>query len=194
MTDVYVLGVGMTPSGKFLQRSVKDLTQEAVEKAVADAGIGKADISAAFFANATQSPMEGQHMIAGQVALNAAGLSRIPIVNVENACASGSSAFHLAYAYVKAGLSDVALAVGAEKMHSDDRKKTFAVFNGAWDVHRVEEITGNLKKLGEGIVPPPDRIEAGGERSVFMDVYAALAKQHMKAFGSTERQLAAVSA
>jgi acetyl-CoA acetyltransferase len=190
---VYVIGVGMTPTGKFLERSVKELTREAVEGALADAGLGKADVSAAFFANATQSPLEGQHMIAGQVALGEMGLQRIPVINVENACASGSSAFHLAYAYIKAGLSDVALAVGAEKMYGTDRDKTFSVFNGAWDVHRAREIVEGLEKMGEG-VEPPDGKHAGGERSVFMDVYAALAKQHMRMFGTTARQMAAVSA
>ncbi|MSQ72384.1 MAG: thiolase family protein [Betaproteobacteria bacterium] len=194
MNEVFVIGVGMTPSGKFLDRSVKDLTREAVGKAIADAGIAQADVSAAFFANATQSPMEGQHMVAGQVALGELGFARIPVMNVENACASGATAFHLACAYIRAGMSDVALAVGAEKMYSNDREKTFSVFNGAWDVHKVEEITANLVKLGEGVEPPAGRGGTGGERSIFMDVYAALAKQHMKTFGSTERQLAAVSA
>ena len=194
MNDVFVIGVGMTPSGKFLDRSVKDLTREAVGKAIADAGIAQADVSAAFFANATQSPMEGQHMVAGQVALGELGFARIPVINVENACASGATAFHLACAYIRAGMSDVTLAVGAEKMYSNDRDKTFSVFNGAWDVHKVEEITANLVKLGEGVEAPAGRGDHGGERSIFMDVYAALAKQHMKTFGSTERQLAAVSA
>lgn len=193
MSAVYVLGVGMTPTGKFLDRSVKDLTREAVESALADAGIGKADVAAAFFANATQSPLEGQHMIAGQVALGGMGLERIPVINVENACASGSSAFHLAHAYVKAGIADVALAVGAEKMYGTDREKTFAVFNGAWDVHRAGEIVAGLERMGEGVEPPAGS-QQPGERSVFMDVYAALAKQHMRIYGSTPRQLAAVSA
>jgi acetyl-CoA acetyltransferase len=194
MSDVYLVGVGMTPFGKFLDRTVKDLTLEAVSGALADAGVGKTDIDSAFFANTSQSPMEGQYMVGGEIALRDMGFSEIPIANVENACASASTAFHLAYANIKAGLSDVALAVGAEKMTSRDKTKSMAIFDGAWDVHGVDELTRRLLQLGEGVNPPPGREGDANMRSVFMDVYAALAKFHMKTFGTTERQLAAVAA
>ena len=194
MSDVYLVGVGMTPFGKFLDRTVKDLTREAVTGALADAGAAKTDIEAAFFANASQSPMEGQYMVGGEIALRDMGFAEIPIANVENACASASTAFHLAYANIKAGLSDVALAVGAEKMTSRDKTKSMAIFDGAWDVHGVDDLTRRLLRLGEGMNPPPGREADANMRSVFMDVYAALAKFHMKTFGTTERQLAAVAA
>jgi acetyl-CoA acyltransferase len=192
--DVYLVGVGMTPFGKFLDRTVKDLTLEAVTGALSDSGAGKTDIEAAFFANTSQSPMEGQFMVGGEIALRAMGFAEIPISNVENACASASTAFHLAYTNIKAGLSDVALAVGAEKMTSRDKTKSMAIFDGAWDVHGVDELTRNLLKLGEGMKAPPGREADANMRSIFMDVYAALAKFHMKTFGTTERQLAAVAA
>lgn len=194
MGDVYLVGVGMTPFGKFLDRTVKDLTLEAVTGALTDAGVGKTDIEAAFFANTSQSPMEGQYMVAGEIALRDMGFSEIPISNVENACASASTALHLAYANIKAGLSDVALAVGAEKMTSRDKTRSMAIFDGAWDVHGVDELTRRLLELGEGMKAPPGREADANMRSVFMDVYAALAKFHMKTFGTTERQLAAVAA
>lgn len=193
MSQVFIAGVGMTPTGKFLERSLKDLTREAVETALRDAGLARGDLSAAFFSNATQSPLEGQHMIAGQVALGSIGIERIPVVNVENACASGSTAFHLAYAYIKAGMGDVVLAVGAEKMYGTDREKTFSVFDGAWDVHRASQIVKAMQGIGEGVEIPPSA-SSPAERSVFMDVYASLAKQHMRLFGTTQRQMAAVSA
>jgi acetyl-CoA acetyltransferase len=192
--DVYLVGVGMTPFGKFLDRTVKDLTLEAVTGALADAGATKTDIEAAFFANTSQSPMEGQYMVGGEIALRGMGFSEIPMSNVENACASASTAFHLAYTNIKAGLSDVALAVGAEKLTSSDKTKSMAIFDGAWDVHGVDELTRRLLQLGEGMNPPPGREGDANMRSVFMDVYAALAKFHMKTFGTTERQLAAVAA
>jgi acetyl-CoA acyltransferase len=194
MGDVYLVGVGMTPFGKFLDRTVKDLTLEAVTGALSDSGAGKTDIEAAFFANTSQSPMEGQFMVGGEIALRDMGFAEIPISNVENACASASTAFHLAYTNIKAGLSDVALAVGAEKMTSRDKTKSMAIFDGAWDVHGVDELTRNLLKLGEGMKAPPGREADANMRSIFMDVYAALAKFHMKTFGTTERQLAAVAA
>ena len=157
MSDIYVVGVGMTPFGKFLDRTVKDLSREAVNSALTDAGAAKEDISAAFFANTSQSPMEGQYMVGGEIALRNMGFSEIPISNVENACASASTAFHLAYAHLKAGLGDVALAVGAEKMTSRDKTKSMAIFDGAWDVHGVDEMTRRLLLLGEGLNPPPGR-------------------------------------
>jgi len=192
VSKVYIVGVGMTPFGKFLERSIKDFARQAVEAALADAGASKADVQAAFFANATQSPLEGQHMVGGQIALRDMGFERLPVFNIENACASSSSALNLAYAYVRGGLADVALAVGAEKMYGSDREKTFSVFNGAWDVHTVDATVSRLEEIGRD-VPEPAAAAQGGERSVFMDVYAALAKLHMKTFGSTQRDLAAVS-
>lgn len=192
MSKVYVLGVGMTPFGKFLDRSIKDLTREAVEAALKDAGAGKSDVDAAFFANATQSPLEGQHMVGGQIALRDMGFERLPVFNVENACASSSSALNLAYGYVRGGLAEVALAVGAEKMYGSDREKTFSIFNGAWDVHGVDQTVSRLDEIGKD-VPVPAGGQTG-ERSVFMDVYASLAKLHMKTFGSTQRDLAVIAA
>lgn len=194
MTDIYVVGVGMTRFGKFLDTSVKQLAHAAVNDALADAGASIPDIGAAFYANTVQGALEGQLMVGGQVVLRPMGFSGIPITNVENACASGSSAFHLAHTYLKAGVTDVALAVGVDKMFHQDKVKAASIFDGAWDVHDVPNITAALLALGEGVEPPPGRVEPGGPRSVFMDVYASLAKSHMRRFGTTERHLAAVAA
>lgn len=194
MTEIYVVGVGMTRFGRFLDRSVKDLTREAVDAACADASLDKGLIDAAFFANAAQPALDGQLMVGGQIALAASGLRGISIVNVENACASASTAFHLASAHLKAGMAEIAIAVGAEKMNQPDRAKSRAIFDGAWDVQDVDEATSRLMRLGEGLEPPPGRPAGSGERSVFMDIYAALAKFHMKTFGTTERQIAAACA
>lgn len=191
--DVYVVGVGMTQFGKFADRSVRDLTRTAVGAALEDAGIGKERIEAAYFANAAQGAMEGQFNVRGQMALRPMGFQGIPITNVENACASASTAFHLAAQQIRAGLADVVLAVGSEKLYSADKERTFAVFNGAWDVQNAEATMKGLLELGEGIEPPAGT-EEPKQKSLFMDVYAALSRFHMKKFGTTERQLAAVSA
>lgn len=132
-------------------------------------------------------------MIRGQVALRSMGIGGIPVVNVENACASGASAFSLAYTHLKAGAGDVALAVGAEKMYSTDRDRMFSVFDSAWDVHDAERIRDRLLELGAGIEVPAGTTSPK-PYSVFMDVYAAFARVHMKQFGTTQRQLAAVAA
>ena len=193
MEDIYVVGVGMTPFGRMLDSDMKSLSKTAVEAALADAGIDKPVVEAAFFGNASQGHMERQHMIRGEVALRSMGIGGIPVVNVENACASGSTAFNLAVTFLKAGEGDVALALGAEKMFSTDRKLMFASFDSAWDVSREGEIRERLLKLGEG-VDVPAGTTSDKPYSVFMDVYAAFSRQHMKRFGTTQRQLAAVAA
>src|SRR5664280_1377270 len=102
MMDVYIIGVGMTRFGKFLDRSVKQLVHSATRDALGDAGAGLSDIGAAFYANTAQGALEGQLMVGGQVALRTMGFEGIPITNVENACASASTALHLAYTHLKA--------------------------------------------------------------------------------------------
>jgi len=113
MTNVYVAGVGMTRFGRLATQDVKSLTRAAVEAALRDCGASPDVLQAAYFGNAAQGHMEGQHMIRGQLALRAMGISGIPVINVENACASASTAMHLACAALKAGQADVVLAVGA---------------------------------------------------------------------------------
>lgn len=117
MTRVYVAGVGMTPFGRFLDRSVKDLAVQAAIEAMRDAHCPPERIGAAFFSNAAQGAVDGQHSIRGEFALLDLPFGNIPIINIENA----------------------------------------------------------------------------GGHSVFMDVYQAFVKFHMKTCGTTPRQIAAVS-
>ncbi|MBT4905883.1 MAG: thiolase family protein [Rhodospirillaceae bacterium] len=193
MSDIYIVGVGMTPFGRYLDRPIKEMTRAVVTDALADAGADVADIEAAWFSNAAQAILEGQGSIPGEIALRNMGIQEIPVTNVENACASASTALDMAATWLEAGRGGVALAVGAEKMFHEDRAKMFSVFDGGWDVHDVEAATDRLLALGQGVADP-DGEEDTGQRSVFMDVYAALAKFHMKSFGTTQAQLAAVAA
>lgn len=193
MNDIYVVGVGMTPFGRLLERSVYDLVGEAVGLALKDAGCETADIGSAFYATLTNGQFQGQTAIPGPIAMRRLGIEGIPVFSVENACAAGSSAFNLATLALRAGSCDIALAVGAEKMNIPDKAKMFAAFDGGWDVSTAEQNKATLLAMGEGIVPPPDTMS---ERpySVFMDVYAALCRYHMKTYGTTQRQIAAVAA
>lgn len=193
MSDIYVAGVSMTHFGKHLEKSLKDLTGEALAGVVQDAGCGKEAIEAAFFGNCVQGHMEGQDMIRGEVALRSLGIEGIPVINVENACATASTAFHLAVNYVKAGAVDVALAIGAEKMYDEDKAKMFSAFDGAWDVHDVENILEQWRAMGDG-VEVPEGTTSPRPYSVFMDVYAGFSRMHMREFGTTQRQFAAVAA
>ena len=196
MTDrnVFIVGAGMTPLGKHLDKSVKQLTAEAVSAALLDAGADKSLIEAAWFCNTRQGALEGQHGVRGQVALRAFGFENIAIFNTDNACASSSSGVMQAYAAVRAGIHDVALVVGTEKMnYPHKRVEMFEAFKGSWDRELADQHMRALIALGNGVeIPPEGRVE--GERSVFMDIYAALARFHMSQFGTTQAQIAAVAA
>src|SRR5713226_7920820 len=106
MQKVRVVGVGMTRFGKYLGRDLRDLAEEAVRNAVEDAGIDLKEIGAAYVGNSVAGLITGQETIRGQVMLRHTGLMGIPIVNVENACASASTAFHLGWIAVASGLYD----------------------------------------------------------------------------------------
>ena len=193
MSNYYVAGVGMTPFGRHLKRSIADLAEEAIQQALIDAECDLADLQTVFYSGATNGYMQGQSFIPGQVALSKMGLQGIPLFNVENGCASGSCAFHLALQSLKSGACDIALAIGAEKMNDPDRKKMFSLFDGAWDVSSVEENTRCIQRLGEGL-DIPEGWESAKPYSVFMSIYAAFARNHMKRYGTTARQIAAISA
>lgn len=188
----YVAGVGMTRFGRHPAETVRTLAQAAAQAAMADAGCMPSDVDAIFFANAGQGAMEGQHSIRGELALKDIPFRPVPVVNTENACASAATAFYLAVAHVKAGLADIALAVGAEKMTGPDKARTAAIFDGSWDVHDVERSIATLVALGHGIETPPAFLDTG-PHSVFMDVYQGFTKFHMREFGTTVRQLAIVA-
>lgn len=190
--EILVVGAGMTRFGRLLDRSLKSLVAEAVLQALKDANCQAIDIEAAFFSNTTQSIIEGQHLIRGQIALREIGIKSVPIVNVENACASGSTAFYQAVNHLRAGAADIALVVGAEKMYHEDRLKSSAIFDGGWDVHETEAVAERLTSIGAGLPTPEGR--GPGVASPFMELYASLAKGHMSKFGTTERQLATVAA
>ncbi len=192
MPEIFIVGVGMTRFGRLSEHDVKSLTRWAVNDAIKDAGAELRDIEVAYFANAAQGHMEGQHMIRGQLALRAMGISGIPVINVENACASASTALNLAVSALKAGQADVALAVGAEKMVSANKALMFGTFDSAWDVATVEKSKDVLIRLGELVEVPPGGMSEK-PYSVFMDVYAAFARDHMHRYGTTRRQIAVVS-
>jgi acetyl-CoA acetyltransferase len=173
LRDVYVAGVGMTLFAKQPQRTFKDLSAEAVGNALRDAGVETREVQAAYFGNAVAGTITGQEMVAGQVVLRPLGLQGIPVFNVENASASASSAFHLAWQAVSAGFCDVALAVGAEKMTHPDKARSFAAIGGSVDVDTI----------------PPD---LPPDRSFLMDLYAQAALEYMEESGATVEDFAAV--
>jgi acetyl-CoA acetyltransferase len=192
--NAIIAGVGMTPFGKHLDRGLKSLGGEAVEAAIADAGIEKSQLEAAWVGNAAAGLVTGQECIRGQVVLRSVCIGQIPVINVENACASASTALNQACAMVTGGLYDIVLAVGVEKLYHEDRRKRFAAFSGAVDVEALQSILEGLQKGAESSGSKSAASGAGEKRSMFMDIYAAAARAHMKRWGTTVEQLAGVSA
>jgi acetyl-CoA acyltransferase len=193
--EVWITGVGMTPLGKHLNKSVKQLSATAIDAAINDAGIASGCIQAAWFCNTRQGALEGQHGVRGQAALRAYGFEGIPIFNTDNACASSSSGLMLAFAAVQAGIYDVVMVVGAEKMnYPEKRREMFDAFKGSWDRELADQHMAALLAMGQGLNLPPEAMLDTGERSVFMDIYAAQARFHMHRYGTTQRQIAEVAA
>src|SRR5438128_1008630 len=164
MQKVRVAGAGMSRFGKFLDRGLRDLAEEAVRNTLEDTGIDTGEINAAYVSNSVAGLITGQETIRGQVVLRKTGLMGIPIVNVENACASASTAFHLGWMSVASGMYDCVLALGVEKLSDPDKAKSLRAFNSAVDVSELAEIEKRLGRTGGG----------GGDRSLFMDLYTEI--------------------
>src|SRR6266511_3011428 len=109
MGDVQVIGAAMTRFGKFMDRSVRSLAEEAVRDALDDASVPPGEVDIAFFSNAVAGVLTGQEMIRGQVALRHTGLLGILFINVQHACASASTALYLAWMERGAGPAEAAL-------------------------------------------------------------------------------------
>ena len=190
----YVAGVGMTRFGKHLDVKLKHLAGEAIREALADAGIASSEIQAAYMGNAAAGVLQGQEMIRGQAVLRELGIGRIPVINVENACATSSTAFHQACAMVTFGAYDVVLVCGYEKLFNVDKMKSFVAFDGAVDTENPDGLNGALKLLAAEAGEVVDVQLDDKSRSVFMDIYAYMTKAHMKKYGTTREQIAAVTA
>lgn len=206
MGDVLVVGAGMTRFGKFFDRSVRSLAEEAVSEALADAGVSPEAVQFTAFANAVGGILQGQEMIRGQSALHRTGLLGSPIVNVENACASASSAFHVAWQAVASGSAELALAVGAEKLTHPDKIRSFAAIGTAADLEDAPAARELLSALLLGWHPPapqpgsgrsadPPAGSGGGnlQSSPFMEVYARATEIYLARSGATPDDLAAIS-
>lgn len=199
--SVYIIGTGMIKFGKYLEKGVKQLAGEALELVLKDCGLERKDIQAAWFSNSNWGYYSFQHSIRGQVALSANGLEGIPITNVENACASGSTALHAGWTAIKAGLYDCVLAIGAEKLYDTDRAKVMMGFLSGADVEVAtkmladfqEQETRRKEREAREKGNEPAQGKSGGH-SAFMDLYAMGARRHMEQYGTTQRQLAVIAA
>jgi acetyl-CoA acetyltransferase len=164
---VVVAGGAIGRFGRFVDRSLMDLAVPVVRDALASVGISAGDVQAAFVGNAFGGAIVNQESILAQVLLAPAGITRVPMHTIKNACSSGSDAVHLAYSAIAYGQYDCVLALGAEKLTHADKTRAFAALASATDHPGV----------GEG-------------RSVFMDVNASRALSYMEKYGAQVRHFA----
>jgi acetyl-CoA acetyltransferase len=181
MQKVMIGGTGMTRFGRFIDRSLRSLSEEAVALAMLDASMEADSIQAVFYGNAAGGLLTGQECIRGQASLRGSGLLGRPIYNIENACASSSSAFHLAWLAVASGLYETVIAVGAEKMTNRDRTLPIKALEAAADKDELEELKA---KIGTSD-------DATG--SIFMDLYKEIGRDYMARSGATATDFAKVA-
>ena len=163
MRDVYVAGVAMIRFGRYPDRDVPDLGGEAALLALKDAGLGIRDVE--FLA--CGSLLQANAMV-GQRVLQEIGQTGIPVVNVANACATGSTAFRDAWMAVASGEHEVAMAVGVEQM-------------------------GKMGILGAPSGGPKIRTEGVIGSGLMPAVFGQAGMEHMRKYGTTAEQFARVA-
>ncbi|KJR96212.1 MAG: hypothetical protein VR68_14875 [Peptococcaceae bacterium BRH_c4a] len=109
MREVVIAGVGIHPFGRFPDKDYREIGRTAVVMALKDANMQWKDIQTAYVGNVMAEMAKGHNV------LQPLGVTGIPIINVENACASGGASLRLAYDAIANGLYDVALVMGVEK-------------------------------------------------------------------------------
>ena len=168
MRDVYIIGVGMIRFGKYADETVRTMGEKAIRLALEDAGLEKQDLQAAFFSNTFWGMFTNQHSIRGQVVLRGMGIDRIPVTNVENACAGASTALHLAYMGVRAEMFDVALAIGSEKITSTDKFQSLQAYASCMDMENFQSHVQMILEVGKSfaIDLPQDDSAPGQGRSI----------------------------
>src|SRR5438477_10857207 len=169
MRPVAIVGIGKTAFGGFPDRTLRSLAVEAGEKCLWDGGVSASQIEAFYLGNFAGPGFVGQNHLAPFIA-SGLGITGVPCTRFENACASSGSAFFHAVSSVAAGLNDIVLVMGVEKMTSQTTPKVTEILAGAGDM------------AGEG--------RAG---ATFPALFAMIAKRHMHQYGTTREQLAAVA-
>jgi acetyl-CoA acetyltransferase len=180
MRDVSITGVGMTPFGRS-DRSLRELTAIAVREALSDADVAIGDVGLVVYGNCLAGRLDGQEMVRGQMLTADAGVAGRPLINVENACATSSSAVHVALMAIRCGEYDTVLVCGAEKMTGTDKRAVLDALMGAVDIERREAIAEDLTG------------RPGTTESFFMEVYARQAREHMARTGASVNDFAQVA-
>lgn len=171
--EVNVIGTGITRFGMFLDTRLRQLASAAADAALADAEISAEDVGLVVFGNAAAGLLTGQEMIRAHTALADSKLAGRPMLSVENACASSSTAFRIGALAIASGEYETVVVVGAEKMTSPDRRQAARALATAVDV----ELGGSA-----------------GAGPLFMEIYAAEARDYIDRTGTSPRDIAAIAA
>jgi acetyl-CoA acetyltransferase len=197
MRDVYVIGTYTTQFKKHPDKSFGDLAREAYLGTLADAGMTDGrDIESGWLGNCGMG-FWGQNSIRAQALFQplveeGKFPERVPMFNVENACATASTAFQSAWKDVLAGTHELSFAIGIEKLFSpDDPKRTSDLFGQGYITSQHDRLVEEMKRVGAVVGRP---FETGEDRTIFMDTYAMQAKWHMWKYGTTQEQIAAGAA
>lgn len=159
MNEVGIVGIGMTRFTRQAERGRKAIVEEAVLQALRDCALEPREIGSIFCGSVRSGTAVGQRC------LRDLPFQGAPIINVENACASSSTALREAYAWIRAGFCDVALALGVEITSTSDK--------------------------GPLSMPKDEWIFQTGLNLPMW--YAMQARRHMERYGSTREQLATVA-
>ena len=164
MRDVAVVGVHMLKFGRYPDKDVVQLASETTIAALKDAGCSIKDIELVASGNLYQS-----NAMIGQRLMKEIGATGIPVINVANACATGSTAFREAYYAVASGAYDTALAVGSEQM---GKMGLLGAGGGGDRAYSTEGI------MGTGLMP---------------GVFGQAGVEHMRKYGTTQEQIAKIA-
>jgi acetyl-CoA acetyltransferase len=178
-TDVAILGTGMTDMSR-RDLSLETMAYQATHEALGDSGVAPHELGLVIMGNALAGRLSDQGCMRGQSLLRKAGLGDVAIVNVDNSCAGGASALHLATMAATAGDRPV-LALGVEKMWTGNRSETIAGIEDGLPVEYREDLHERRHE---------DDNPAG---SILMGLNNAWAQRLMAEAGATPRQVAAVA-
>ena len=191
--DVYVIGSYSTRFKKWLDKSMKDLTRDTYLGVLEDAGMKDGrDIEFTWFGNCAMGTLWGQDIIRGHVCMSPLveeGLfpERVPLINVEGACATASMAFHGAWKDILSGQCDVSLAMGVDKFYHPDMEKVLAAYQQGIDLEDKDRLVKEYEAVAEEC---GREFTLGPGHTVFMDTYAMQACWHMWKWGTTQEQIA----
>lgn len=193
MSHAYILGTFSTPFGRFAEKDHLALAREAVAGVLDDAGLSDGTRIGQIYFGSALMHMVGQTMIRGQTCLlplmeQGVLQERLPVINVEGACATGSIALNLARKDVLLGEEDLVLALGVEKMHDpQDPARVFGFIEGGLDQFDKPRWMREYARIAESIGTEWKPVQG---RSIAMDTYALQAYDHMHRWGTTQRQIA----